>query len=218
MSNAYRLKMSLLTSFVYMFSLHQAYYSTIAVLLSSVTVFFAFPFIFTAFDVTRDIVLKKRPWSDLFKPSFFFTYRHYLCVIVSGNEKRPFKERCGLVESRLRVLVSNLESIRYVQLAHVNSHAYGRGPKDEKAEFIKKWFIGIVFGEDAGQSTTSVNHLATNHTNNNNNNSNDTQPSDHHRVNVDLTKEVRSFELALERGTSSELTPNVVVTIKHLKR
>ncbi|VUZ46925.1 unnamed protein product [Hymenolepis diminuta] len=171
-----------------------------------------------AFDVTRDIVLKKRPWSDLFKPSFFFTYRHYLCVIVSGNEKRPFKERCGLVESRLRVLVSNLESIRYVQLAHVNSHAYGRGPKDEKAEFIKKWFIGIVFGEDAGQSTTSVNHLATNHTNNNNNNSNDTQPSDHHRVNVDLTKEVRSFELALERGTSSELTPNVVVTIKHLKR
>nr|CDS28351.1 poly(A) polymerase [Hymenolepis microstoma] len=171
-----------------------------------------------AFDITRDIVLKKRHWSDLFKPSFFFTYRHYLCVIVSGNEKRPFKERCGLVESRLRVLVSNLESIRYVQLAHVNSRSYGRGPRDEEAEFIKKWFIGIVFCDDPGQSATSVNHLATNHTNNNNNNSTDSQSSDHHRVNVDLTKEVRSFEHALERGTSSELTPNVVVTIKHLKR
>ncbi|VDN98726.1 unnamed protein product [Rodentolepis nana] len=168
-----------------------------------------------AFDITRDIVLKKRPWSDLFTPSFFFTYRHYLCVIVGGNEKRPFKERCGLVESRLRVLVSNLESIRYVQLAHVNSRSYGRGPKDEEAEFIKKWFIGIVFGDDPAQST-SVNHLATNHTNNNN--STDSQSSDHHRVNVDLTKEVRSFEHALERGTSSELTPSVVVTIKHLKR
>ncbi|VDD84476.1 unnamed protein product [Mesocestoides corti] len=96
--------------------------------------------------VVKEILLRKRPWSDLFEPAFFFTYRHFIVVIVSAVEKRCFMERCGLVESRLRVLVSNAENNCCVKIAHVNCRAIGKGPEDgTDAAFVKEWFIGMEF-------------------------------------------------------------------------
>uniref|UniRef100_A0A5K3G7H7 PAP_RNA-bind domain-containing protein n=1 Tax=Mesocestoides corti TaxID=53468 RepID=A0A5K3G7H7_MESCO len=80
--------------------------------------------------VVKEILLRNSPWSDLFEPAFFFTYRHYIVVIVSGEEKRCFTERCGLVESRMRVLVRNAENNHCVKIAHVNCRAYGKRPED----------------------------------------------------------------------------------------
>lgn len=166
-------------------------------------------FIRVAYATVKDIVLKKRPWSDLFTPSFFFIYRHYLVVVVTGDEKRRFKERCGLVESRLRVLVNNLENNRYVKLAHVNCRAFGKGPQDDDVEFVKKWFVGIEFDQSFNSATSINNHAATIHSNE--------SPNSFPKVNVDLSEVIRNFEHAIERGNSGE-NFGVYVTVKYLKK
>lgn len=163
--------------------------------------------------MVKEILLKKRPWSDLFEPAFFFTYRHYVVVIVTGEEKRPFMECCGLVESRLRILVSSAENNRYVKLAHVNCHSYGKGPLDGDVPFVKKWFIGMEFDRNP-TSATSINH-ANPATANSGNSTDPTAPPA--KLNIDLSDVINSFELAIDRGMSSEAA-NTSVTVKYAKR
>uniref|UniRef100_A0A5K3FGS5 polynucleotide adenylyltransferase n=2 Tax=Mesocestoides corti TaxID=53468 RepID=A0A5K3FGS5_MESCO len=163
--------------------------------------------------VVKEILLRKRTWSDLFEPAFFFTYRHYVVVIVSGEEKRCFMERCGLVESRLRVLVSNAESNRYVKIAHVNCRAYGKGPQDGDAAFVKKWFIGMEFDRNPTSSTTLTNHTATAAVATTAADSSAPPP----KLNIDLSDVISSFEIAIERGMSAEDT-RTSVTVKYAKR
>ena len=163
--------------------------------------------------VVKDILLRKRPWLDLFKPAFFFTYRHYLVVMVSGEEKMAFKECCGLVESRLRILVSSADNNAYVKLAHVNCHSYGKGPLDGDAAFVKKWFIGMEFdrnpiSSNSSASTTSMNHptqscLAS------------APPP---KLDIDLSGVVNTFESAIDRGMSVEAAQSTSVTVKYAKR
>ncbi|VDM20814.1 unnamed protein product [Hydatigera taeniaeformis] len=170
-------------------------------------------------SVVKEILLQKRPWSDLFEPAFFFTYRHYVVVIVTGEEKRPFKERCGLVESRLRILVSSAENNRYVKLAHVNCHSYGKGPLDGDAPFVKKWFIGMEFDRNPTSSTSLTNHSSTataaaaaSTTSQSTDSS--TPPA---KLNIDLSDVINSFEVAIDRGMSADAA-TTTVTVKYAKR
>ncbi|KER30764.1 hypothetical protein T265_02907 [Opisthorchis viverrini] len=151
--------------------------------------------------VSSDALLHKQPWSNLFEPAFFFRYRHYVVVIVTGSAKRSFLELCGLVESRLRVLVSNFELNRYVKIAHVNCRSYGKGPSDEDAELVRKWFIGMEFDRNPNSLTTVVNHTCTE------------KPT----LNVDLSENINSFEKSIERGLSNDDLTNTV-TVKYVKK
>ena len=145
--------------------------------------------------------MHKRSWSDLFEAAFFFRYRHYVVVIVTGSEKRTFTELCGLVESRLRVLVSNFELNRYVKMAHVNCRAYGSGPNDDVDGLVRKWFIGMEFDRNPN-SGMSTNHLTT-------------ATGDKPTLNVDLSENINSFEKSIERGLSRE---DLSVTVKYVKK
>ncbi|VDP86527.1 unnamed protein product [Schistosoma mattheei] len=152
-------------------------------------------------NVVRASMMHKGSWSNLFEAAFFFQYRHYVVVIVVGNTKHTFIELCGLVESRLRVLVSNFEVNRYVKMAHVNCHAYGKGPNDDDANFVRKWFIGMEFDRNTNSLTSTVH--------------NSNVSSDKATLNVDLSENISSFEKSIERGLSSE---DLSVTVKYVKK
>lgn len=61
--------------------------------------------------ITQDIFYGKGKWSDLFEKHTFFTkdHRYYLSVIVSAKGKEDVKAWAGMVESKVRILVMQLE-------------------------------------------------------------------------------------------------------------
>ncbi|VEL14652.1 unnamed protein product [Protopolystoma xenopodis] len=99
-------------------------------------------------SIVRDVMLRKRTWAELFEYAFFFTYKHYVVVIVIGRSLSSFTGLCGLVESKLRVLVGNFEQNRYVKMAHINCRAYGPGPNDELPQ------------PDGGEDTENIRKLS----------------------------------------------------------
>ncbi|KAF5403827.1 Nucleotidyl transferase domain and Poly(A) polymerase [Paragonimus heterotremus] len=151
-------------------------------------------------SIAADALMHKQPWSNLFESAFFFHYRHYVVVIVTGSVQRSFVELCGLVESRLRVLISNFEMNRYVKIAHVNCGAYGKGACDGDAELVRKWFIGMEFD----RNPNSLSNLTT---------ANAEKPT----LNVDLSEQINSFEKSIERGLSND-DPTNSVTVKYAKK
>lgn len=157
-------------------------------------------------SVIRDAMMHKQPWSALFEAAFFFRYRHYVVVIVTGSVKHSFVELCGLVESRLRVLVSNFEMNRYVKIAHVNCRAYGKGSSDGDAELVRKWFIGMEFDRNPNSLTNLAN---VNHSHN--------STAEKPTLNVDLSENISSFEKSIERGLTND-DPTNSVTVKYVKK
>jgi poly(A) polymerase len=63
------------------------------------------------FQITKGIFEGKLNWSDLFKKHTFFTadHKYYLSVIASSTTQEAAKAWSGLVESKVRILVMQLE-------------------------------------------------------------------------------------------------------------
>ncbi|XP_072171310.1 poly(A) polymerase beta-like isoform X2 [Diadema setosum] len=108
--------------------------------------------------VTQEIMQGKATWEKLFEPSNFFQkYKHYIVLIASaGNEDHHLKW-VGLVESKIRVLVGNLERNPHIKLAHVYPKSISQSPEagseEEKPdEYSTLWFIGLEF-QPLGPST-----------------------------------------------------------------
>ncbi|KAG7274230.1 hypothetical protein CRUP_007667 [Coryphaenoides rupestris] len=98
-------------------------------------------------SVTDEILQGKAEWSKLFEPpSFFQKYKHYIVLTASASTEENHLEWIGLVESKIRVLVGNLERNEYITLAHVNPQSFP-GSKENRNEndFVSMWFIGINF-------------------------------------------------------------------------
>lgn len=76
-------------------------------------------------EITDEIMLEKVGWSKLFDPpSFFFKYRHFIVLLVSSDTETDHLEWCGLVESKIRLLIANLERNQLINLAHVNPRCF----------------------------------------------------------------------------------------------
>ena len=72
-----------------------------------------------------DILSGKCDWSRLFEPiNFFSRYRHFIVLICSANTKEDHLAWCGLVESKIRILVANFERNPGVNLVHVNPEQF----------------------------------------------------------------------------------------------
>ncbi|XP_063299817.1 poly(A) polymerase gamma isoform X2 [Pelobates fuscus] len=93
--------------------------------------------------VTDEILRGKADWSKLFEPpNFFQKYKHYIVLTASASTEEHHLEWVGLVESKIRVLVGNLERNEYITLAHVNPQSF---PANNDNEYISMWFLGIIF-------------------------------------------------------------------------
>ncbi|XP_041715905.1 poly(A) polymerase beta [Coregonus clupeaformis] len=97
--------------------------------------------------ITDEILQNKAEWAKLFEaPNFFQKYKHYIVLLASAPTEKQHLEWVGLVESKIRILVGNLEKNEFITLAHVNPQSFP-GPKEsrEKEEVSTMWVIGVIF-------------------------------------------------------------------------
>ncbi|XP_078260884.1 poly(A) polymerase gamma-like isoform X1 [Rhinoraja longicauda] len=97
--------------------------------------------------ITDNILQGKTDWSKLFEPpNFFQKYKHYIVLTASASTEDHHLEWVGLVESKIRVLVGNLERNDYINLAHVNPQSFpGLKEQHNLDNYVTIWFIGIIF-------------------------------------------------------------------------
>uniref|UniRef100_A0A674CDD2 polynucleotide adenylyltransferase n=1 Tax=Salmo trutta TaxID=8032 RepID=A0A674CDD2_SALTR len=98
-------------------------------------------------SITDEILQSKAEWAKLFEaPNFFQKYKHYIVLLASAPTEKQHLEWVGLVESKIRILVGNLEKNEFITLAHVNPQSFP-GPKEsrEKEEVSTMWVIGVIF-------------------------------------------------------------------------
>ncbi|EGW01801.1 Poly(A) polymerase gamma [Cricetulus griseus] len=97
--------------------------------------------------VTDEILQGKSDWSKLLEPpNFFQKYRHYIVLTASASTEENHLEWVGLVESKIRVLVGNLERNEFITLAHVNPQSFPGNKEHNKANnYVSMWFLGIIF-------------------------------------------------------------------------
>lgn len=144
--------------------------------------------------ITDEILQNKADWSKLFEaPNFFQKYKHYIVLLASAPTEKQHLEWVGLVESKIRILVGNLEKNEFITLAHVNPQSFP-GPKEgnDKEEFSTMWVIGIVFKKMEGSEN----------------------------LNVDLTFDIQSFtDTVYRQAISSKMfEQEMKITAMHVKR
>lgn len=93
-------------------------------------------------NIADKIMTGKAPWKDLFEKHTFFTqdYKYYLSIISASTTKEAQKRWSGCVESKVRLLVVNLESHESLALAHPFNKGFERVLKcstDEEIEQAK---------------------------------------------------------------------------------
>ncbi|XP_007904204.2 poly(A) polymerase alpha isoform X1 [Callorhinchus milii] len=109
-------------------------------------------------SITDEILMGKTEWPKLFEaPNFFQKYKHYIVLLASAPTEKQHLEWVGLVESKIRILISSLEKNEFITLAHVNPQSFP-APKEnpEKDEFSTMWVIGIVFKKVENSENLSV--------------------------------------------------------------
>lgn len=160
-------------------------------------------------EITDEIMLGKSDWDKLFQPPNFFTkYRHFIVLLVSSSTADDHLEWCGLIESKIRILIGNLERNQHINLAHVN-------PK--------------CFDKSTGSSKDKTNNILTNDNNKNSETSNDniedlqSEPNfcsmwfiglEFERsanLNVDLTVSIQSFTDSVHKHAVS----NALLSLHH---
>lgn len=78
-------------------------------------------------EITDEIMLGNAEWEKLFQtPNFFLKYRHFIVLLVSSATADDHLEWCGLIESKIRILIGNLERNQHINLAHVNPKCFER--------------------------------------------------------------------------------------------
>lgn len=157
--------------------------------------------------------LDGKEWKDLFEPiKFFQMYAHFLAIISSSQS-----EWIGLVESKIRHLVTSLERHACIKLAHIFPSSYTRtlpvdaadaspsaseekeqaagdkngsnGVKNGKSEGVEQtmWFIGLKFDKQ-------------------------------NAVNVDITPDIRQFMENVLHSNRKFEENDVKIEVKHVKR
>ncbi|XP_040285655.1 poly(A) polymerase gamma isoform X1 [Bufo bufo] len=144
--------------------------------------------------VTDEILQGKVDWSKLFEPpNFFQKYKHYIVLTASAFSEEHHLEWVGLVESKIRVLVGNLERNEFITLAHVNPQSFAGGQdhcKDD--EFMSMWFLGIIFKKVENAES----------------------------VNIDLTHDIQSFTDTVYRQANNInlLKKGMTIEATHVRR
>jgi poly(A) polymerase len=76
-------------------------------------------------DICQEIFNGKLEWSALFESkNFFQKYKHFIVLIANSRIYEQYQDWVRLVESKIRLLVQNLERNQHISLAHVNPEGY----------------------------------------------------------------------------------------------
>ncbi|KAI0386233.1 Poly(A) polymerase [Hypomontagnella monticulosa] len=111
-------------------------------------------------ELTDKIRAGKLTWKDLFGKHTFFTadHKYYLAVIATSNTKEAHKIWSGYVESKVRVLVGDLERVGSVAIARPFNKGYERLHRvksNEEMEAVQNGSLAyrIQDGEDDAKAT-----------------------------------------------------------------
>ncbi|XP_065538518.1 poly(A) polymerase gamma isoform X4 [Lathamus discolor] len=144
--------------------------------------------------VTNEILQGKSDWSKLFEPlNFFQKYKHYIVLTASASTEDHHLEWIGLVESKIRVLVGNLERNEFINMVHVKPQSFpGNQELSKRGEHVSMWFLGIEFKKVENAES----------------------------INVDLTHVVQSFTSTVYRQASNlnVLKEGMKIEAAHVKR
>ncbi|XP_063370381.1 poly(A) polymerase type 3 [Cydia amplana] len=168
--------------------------------------------------ITDEIMLSKCGWERLFEaPNFFARYKHFIVLLASSANKDDQLQWCGLVESRVRHLITTLERNQHITIAHVNPECYNSVPlninngqplalppgapipdpgtevkKNENGEVLANhcsmWFIGLVFEKT--------------------------------NLNVDLTYDISTFTKSVhyQAENTNMLREGMAIEVRHVRR
>lgn len=104
-------------------------------------------------DIADKIFTGQLQWRDLFTKHDFFTngYKYYLSIIAGSRSKDAQHVWSGLVESKVRLLVSNLETQGSIQVARPFNKGFDRTHicRDEDE-------VDAVIGGDLGYQAANV--------------------------------------------------------------
>ncbi|OTB04930.1 hypothetical protein M426DRAFT_144660 [Hypoxylon sp. CI-4A] len=105
------------------------------------------------FDLTNKIKDGKLEWKDLFTKHTFFTadYKYYLAVITTSTTKESHKIWSGFIESKVRVLVGDLERHPSVEIARPFNKGYERLHKvknDEETQAVQNGSLSYRIEND----------------------------------------------------------------------
>ncbi|KAF9290102.1 polynucleotide adenylyltransferase [Mortierella alpina] len=116
-----------------------------------------------AAELVNRIMVERIPWSALFtKDDFFTRYRHYLQVIASSDTEERHLRWSGLVESRIRHLVTRLERVENLVLAHPYIKGYSKVIKYRTAAEKEDAAHGTVKTPSVDQESPSDSPAETN--------------------------------------------------------
>ncbi|KAJ2974466.1 hypothetical protein NUW58_g8649 [Xylaria curta] len=111
-------------------------------------------------DLTDKILGSERPWKDLFVKHTFFTqdHKYYLAVIAASTTKEAHKIWSGFVESKVRILVGELERHASVALARPFNKGFERQhltrTDEESAEVQNGSLVYVTKDEEDSADTT----------------------------------------------------------------
>lgn len=84
--------------------------------------------------------------------------RHYIVICAKAISQDKLMKWAGLVESKIRILIGQLESSEGIELAHIYPRSYGPPPCQDPAagggdssEPLLMWFVGLEFEKSDGK-------------------------------------------------------------------
>lgn len=109
-------------------------------------------------EISAEILAGKLQWKDLFEKHTFFTqgYKYYLSVISASTTKDAQMIWAGMVESKVRILVQQLETHESVEFAHPFNKGFERAHRcrsDSEIEKVKDGSLEFQ-AKDIATSTT----------------------------------------------------------------
>jgi len=100
--------------------------------------------------ICEEIMSGKVGWDKIFEPpNFFCKYRHFILLEASSSSEEDQLQWEGLVESKIRHLVANLER-EAISLAHAWPCTYPSLVEGQE-KICKYWFIGLKLDLEGGK-------------------------------------------------------------------
>jgi len=102
------------------------------------------------FETVRLVEQQKATWSKVCEPfPFFEQFHHFISLEVLANSDEVYNKFSGLVESKLRILVMQLEAVKGMYI-HPNPLQYDLCGSDLDWPLGCAMFIAMSFSKDAG--------------------------------------------------------------------
>ncbi|CAF1167268.1 unnamed protein product [Adineta ricciae] len=160
-------------------------------------------------DTVNRIMSGKSEWKELFtgRP-FIDRYKHFIILLLSAPDQDRYVEWSGLVESKIRLLIVNLERNPYIDLAHVNSEKY----TPDEVVFKRLQQPAETNGNQSPESSSTNNSKPSNDSSSNSNNTSNAVRSmwivglqfrNANNVHLNLTDEIRAFVDVVDQAAAN---------------